>query len=241
MAGPVRFTSGFTQDARHQMLGHAGFPNPFFYHLYQNDFDVFTAADWTITKTGTGTTALTASDGGSLLLTTTAGGSDSVLMQLTTATFAMIPQTSSVAGKKAFVACGVTLDHASNSTFYAGLIATSATPLGSTDGIYFLKSSGATTAILRNKVSGTSTDATSPVAMTTSYMDIGIYFNGKGDVELFMGTPNGQAQSGNRGLVARITPASFPSANLALSFGLVNGTAAARTATIDYILAARER
>jgi hypothetical protein len=225
-----------------------GVPDPFFYHLYQNDFDVFAAGDWTITKVGTGTTALAAADGGALLLTTTGGASDSVLMQLVAASFAMIPATASVAGKKAFFQIRVRLDSATLGTFHAGLIATTTTPLAATDGIYFRKATGAATVLLRNSASSVDTDLALPggTFVAATDMDLAFFFDGKGTIYAFVNqapgfTPQNGPPSGSRGAVAALTPAAITASVLNLSFGFTNGSAVARTEQVDFVLAARER
>ena len=43
-------------------------PDPTRFHTYFEDFDYYTAADWTVTTTVTSTQALTSADGGVLLL-----------------------------------------------------------------------------------------------------------------------------------------------------------------------------
>ena len=62
----TRYPNGVTNVAANSILGAYGAPDPTRFHEFFDDFDRFVAADWTITKTGTGTTALFAEDGGVL-------------------------------------------------------------------------------------------------------------------------------------------------------------------------------
>lgn len=249
MPTPVRYTAGVTQNAPWQVLGNSGFDDPHFYHVFATDFDTVNAADYIVTDTGTPTNALSAVDGGVLLNTTSAGATDATFLQLKTASFAFVPATNSVAGKKSFFRTRVALSDATNSAFYAGLMGTTTTPLTAQDGLYFLKASGATSFILRSSIGGVNTD----LAMTgfafanATYLDLGWYFDGKTTVYAFVSVPVGfQPQSGTGSTVTVKGPAfsftpSLTTAVLAPSFGIQNGAAAAKTLSVDHILVARER
>lgn len=252
MPTPVRFPGGVTNSAPFQTLANAGFLDPFFYHVYANDFNEISASDFTVTDTGTNTNALTAEDGGVLLTTTSAGASDSSYLQVPAAGFQFVPATSTVAGKKSFFKTRVKISDANTSTFYAGLVATTTTPLTANDGLFFLKASGATTFILRSTVGGVSTD----LALTgfnfanATYVELGWYFDGKTTVQAYVDNLTGyypQSGSGatnvgvsNKGAVAAFSP-TLTTALLTPSFGLQNGAAASKTMSMDFILAARER
>lgn len=252
MPTPVRFPGGVTNNSPFQTLAQAGITDPFFYHVYANDFDSLNSTDFVVTDTGTNTNALTAEDGGVLLTTTSAGGSDASFLQLGAASFQFVPTTATVAGKKSFFKTRVKLSDATNSTFYAGLISTSTTPLTANDGLFFLKATGATTFVLRSIVGGVATD----LALTgfnfadATYIELGWYFDGKSTVYAFVDNLTGyypQSGSGatnvgtsNKGAVAAFTP-TLTTALLNPSFGIQNGAAAAKTMSMDFILAARER
>jgi hypothetical protein len=134
------------------------FPNE--YHSYLNDFDTFASGDWTTTKVGTGTVALTPAQFGALLLTNTTGTSDSIAMQLTNASFQL------AAGLRCWGQIIATVS-GSLTNLILGLIDETTTPYSAiTDGIWL--STAATTAITVNIVanSGTSQTLTSTTGPT---------------------------------------------------------------------------
>ncbi len=255
MPTPVRFPGGVTNADRFQTMAQAGVLDPSYYQVYFNDFHSLASSDFVVTDTGLATNALTAGAGGLLLTTTTTGATDSSYLQLQAANFVLTPATATVAGKKAFFKIRVALSDATNCNFYAGLLNTTTTPLSPTDGIYFLKASGATTFNINHAASSTVTTQTLPSSVNTmanaTYIELGWYFDGKGNIQAFVNPSTGyypQSGSGatnvtaaNKGAVASFAPAAITSANLNLSFGIQNSTGAARTMTVDYILAAIER
>ena len=233
MGTPTRFTFGVTNVAKATALGMMGQLDPTKIHTYFNDFDTYTAANWTVTETGTaGTTtqALTAGDGGLLLLTNSAGGTDATYMQLDVASFLM------ATGKKAFFKTRFKVDDATNTTVQMGLVITDTSPIGATDGIYFQKDSTATAVDVYCRKDAT-TGSTSATGITTmaddTFIELGWYYDGRGTVYAYA----------NDVVVARLDASStyLPDATLNVSMGLLNASAAAHTMTVDYILAAKER
>ena len=256
MPTPVRYTSGFTQDAPWQPLAQAGFANPFFYHTYADDFDYFAAQAYTSTLTGVGTSALAGTDGGNLLLVTnssTPAATDIASIQLKSAGFAFVPATSTVAGKKSFFMTRVSMASVINGSLFVGLMNTTTTPGAATDGLYFQKLTGASNTLqLVSMVGSVATTLTIPTNAYTLVnnvtIDLAWYFDGKQTVYAFVnGTMIGyipQAGTGtntpNRGAVASFTP-TLTTAVLNPTLAIISGTAASTNATFDLILAARER
>lgn len=245
MASPVRFLAGVTNAAQYQALAELGMPDPFFYHFDFQDFDAQALADWTVTKVGAGTNVVTAEDGGVLLLTTAAGATDSVLYQRVAAAFLFVPATALVAGKKTFFRMRVKASDANTSAITGGLINTTTTPLTATDGVQFIKATGATSFILRSSIGGVNTDLAIPTAApnvfaNATYIELAWYFDGKLTVYAFVNPGTGQGVSGNRGPVASFQP-TLTTAVLNHSFGITNGAAAAKTLSVDFSMAARER
>src|SRR5574340_601564 len=135
MASPTRFPSGVTQAASFQPLGNIGFPDPFFYAAYEDDFLHYNSGDYTVTAAG-GTVAATAANGsgGRILFTTGAVAANFAEIQLSKAGF------QSTAGKRLAYRARIRVASATTSSLIAGLIGTSATPFTSVaDGIYFFK------------------------------------------------------------------------------------------------------
>jgi hypothetical protein len=255
MPTPVRYPGGVTNAAPFQTLAQAGFLDPSYYQVYFNDFHNISTSDFVATDIGLPTTAITAGAGGILTNTTTTGATDAAFLQLPAANFALTTATSTVGARKAFFKTRIALSDATNSSFYAGLLNTTTTPLAATDGIYFYKATGATTLSLVNIATSTTTTLTLPTAVSAlanaTYVELGFYYDGKGNIQAFVNPSTGyypqsgsaatNVASANKGAVGVLTPAAISSANLNLSFGIQNGAAAAKTLSVDYILAAVER
>jgi hypothetical protein len=246
----TRIPNGVTNAALYQTMGQAGIPDPSWAHVYHNDFDTYAAADWTVTKVGTGTVALAAVDGGQLLLTTTAGATDAVYNQLTAASF------KAVAGKDIWFKLNGILSEVVNSVVYGGLIATGATPLTTTDGIYISKPTGSGALQLNCVVGGVATVAAFPtpcVVANNVPFEIGFHVDSNGAVEAFYNPSTGAdwqqidpvststPTMSARGRVALAVPAALTQVLLNPSFGILNSTAAARTFGVDYVTVVRNR
>ena len=246
----TRMPNGVTNASPGQTLSQAGLPDPSWANIYHNDFNTFATGDWTITKTGTGTTALTAADGGALLLTNTTGATDAIYMQLVAAGFK--PAT----GKEMFFKFQGTLSTITNCVFYCGFLATTTTPGSTQDAIYINKATATGALTLRSVVGGvtTTTDFPSTCALVAAtQFELGIYVNEVGDVMAFFnpGTGNANQQVGPttsgtatitaRGPVAKLTAPGLTTAILNPSFGILNSNAAANTLTVDYLTAIRNR
>lgn len=235
---PVRYPSGVTNRMRIHPFGRLPVPDPSYVHSYFNDFDTYAAGDWTASKNGgTGTQALTAGDGGLLLTTTSAGATDMWQNQLTVASFSVTPATSSQAGKDMWFGARLQTDSATLSTILLGLytVKTTAATTAPTDGFWFKKTAGAAAIDLIDSTGSTLT-ATSTGASFTAATNIDLafhYFTGGGANEL-RGFVNGTQ-------VCSRTITTAPTGNLALSFVINNSSAVARTMTLDWIYAAKER
>jgi hypothetical protein len=243
----TRMPNGVTNAASWQTMGQSGVPDPTWGHVYSNDFDTFSAGDWTISNTGvTPTNALSAVDGGALLTTTTAGIADASYLQLATASFKLIP------GKAAFFKWAGQISDIANSVFHAGLIMTSSTPLTANDGVYLVKATAQGGLVLRSVVGGVTTSVALPITsaiIAATYFEIGIEVDYLGNVAAYFNPTTGSnpisasaaAAGQSRGRVAMLATPGVTQALLAPSFGLLNSTAAARTMTTDFITAVRER
>lgn len=237
-----RSPNGFNNAPLGSALSSSAVPDPTVSQLYFNDFNMYTAADWTVSNTGvTPTNALAAESGGVLLNTTTAGATDATFLQLVTAGFKL------VAGKQAFFKARIKQSDATNSDIYAGMIQTSATPLAANDGLYFFKATGATTWVLRSSVGGVNTDTaipTSLVAANATYVEVGFRYDGSDLLAYFnsqIGTATFDPTVNNRSFVAKVVAPTLTAVLLAPSFGIRNGAAAIKTMSIDYVLASFER
>lgn len=226
----TRYPNGVTNVTQENTLGFMGQLDPSKFHTYFNDFDTYTATDWTVTAVGTGTTALTAGDGGLLLVTTSAAAPDSRAAQLLPASFSFTP------GKRMFFKIAAAVSNATLSVFQAGLILNDTTPTDAIDGIYFLKPAATANIgvfVRRDATTGSLSNTNVGQLVANVMTSYGWAYDGRETVAFFI----------NDRQVASlpITSVNSPDVDMAVSFFIGNGDAVARTLTVDYIFAAKER
>lgn len=227
----TRFQYGVTNVGQDALFADMVQPDPTLFHQYFNDFDTYAAGDWVVTETDSNATeALTAGDGGLLLITNTAADNDLVAMQKTPAAFSL------TAGKKSFFRARFKVSDATQSDLVIGLQVVDTTPLDVTDGIYFLKADGATgiSVICRKNATTGSTKADDIATLADdTFITLGWYYDGQGTLAYEV---NGNVVGS---LVA--TSAYLPDSNVTVSFAIQNGEGVAKTMTVDYVYAAKER
>ena len=227
----TRFPYGLTNVSEVDLFSDMVQPDPTLFHQYFEDFDTYTAGDWTVTETDAGATqALTAGDGGLLLITNTAADNDLVALQKNPAAFTF------TAGKKTFFRCRFKVSDATQSDLVFGLQVVDSTPLDVTDGIYFLKADGAATVdfICRKNASTGSTSASAVATMANdTFIELGFYYDGQSKV----------AYEVNGSVLGSLDASStyLPDTTCTVSFALQNGEAVAKTMTVDYVYVAKER
>ena len=223
----TRFPNGITTTEKESPFGEFILPDFTKAHVYFNDFDTYVAGDWTITDTGAATQALTDGDGGLLLITNAAADDDASFSQKKGESFLM------VAGKKAWFDCRFQTSDATQSDLVFGLQITDTTPLAVTDGIFFLKADAAATFdfLVEKNSTATTTSAVATLVAATN-IRLSFYYNGVDKIVIYV---DGVA-------VGSSVVTNLPDDEaLTVSFGLQNGEAVAKTLTLDYILAAKER
>lgn len=227
----TRFPYGLTNVSEVDLFSDMVQPDPTLFHEYFNDFDTYTAGDWTVTETDAAATqALTAGDGGLLLITNTAADNDLVALQKNPAAFTF------TAGKKTFFRCRFKVSDATQSDLVFGLQVVDATPLDVTDGIYFVKADGVATVnfICRKDASTGSTTASAVATMANdTFIELGFYYDGQSKV----------AYEVNGSVLGSLDASStyLPDTTCTVSFALQNGEAVAKTMTVDYVYVAKER
>lgn len=231
---PTRLPGGVTNVSKSDPMAMLGMLDPTKWYSYFNDFNTFGTSDWTITKTeagsGSASAALSNADGGVLLLTNDNADDDNEFLQKVGETILM------EAGKRTFFKARFKVSDATQSDVVIGLQVTDTTPLDVTDGIYFLKSDNAATMDFICRKNAT-TGSTSASAITTlsddTYLTVSFYYNGKDEVAYYV----------NDAMLGHLDASSsfLPDTTLTISFGIQNGAAAAKTMSIDYIFAAKER
>jgi len=228
----THFTSGVTNVSADGTLGKLKMPAPQKYHSYFNDFDTYLASDWTITTTedgsGSASEALADGDGGLLLVTNAAGDNDNDFFQLVKEGFKY------EAGKQLAFNMRFKTNDATQSDIVAGLQLTDTSPLDVTDGIFFLKSDGGTTVTFIVEKDSTQSTLDLPNALADdTFMTIGFVYDPKDQkFHVFQ----------NNVLAGTVVSTNAPDdEELTVSFGIQNGAAAAKTLTVDYIGAHKER
>jgi hypothetical protein len=192
-----------------------------------------------VTKS-TGTAGIVAGDGGLLQLVTAATLNDVTSIQLPAASFSF------TAGKKSFFLCRLQVDDATNASFNVGLIQTTATPFTVTDGLFFKKAAGATTLVLASVVGSVETDIAIPSTLyptNNTNIDMGWYVDRNQNVYAYVGSPlvgYVQQNVAKLGPVGKGAP-TLTAANLNFTVALGAGSAAARTAKVDFAMSAKER
>jgi hypothetical protein len=230
---PNRVTTGIPSGVTNAVLGSAlesyiGM-DPSTVHQYFNDFDVFTTGDWTGTATGSPTNAIAAGNGGILSLANTAPSGDLDQLTLKAATFAF------AAGQQVWFKARFQIADATNSLIILGLQNLNTNAFAATDGVWFYKPSASTTMSAVLAASSTQTTSSAPSNLTianATAANVGFYYDGAA-MNLYFNDVN----TGN------VSVANLPAAgtNLAVTIAVKNGTAAAQTLLLDYILAAAER
>lgn len=222
----TRFPNGLTTVAKGSALGEFILPSPFAVHTYFDDFDTYTAADWTVTEVGIATQALADEDGGVLLITNAAVDNDSSFSQKVGESFLM------EVGKKAWFAARLKVSDATQSDWVVGLQITDTTPLDVTDGIFFRKDDGDTNIDFVVEKDNVATESAVGINADATYVEVAFYYNGNDRVEAYVdGSLAGSAVTTN-----------LPDDEvLTVSYGVQNGEGVAKTMSIDYIFAAKER
>lgn len=238
MGTPTRFPNGVTNVAKSTTLGSYLASDPTKVHAYVNDFDNYTAGDWTKTVIGSGDAALAAGTGGWIVLTNSAADNDGVQLQLAPAGFTLD------ATKRSWCKARFKVSDATQSDLAIGLIVVDTTILGSTggdgvtDGIFFQKDDGSTTLSVYCQKNTTTGQTTATVGTLTSdtFVTVGWYYDGTGSTTSLKVYVNDVQ-------VATLDGSStyFPDAALTPSIALLNGEAVAKTLTVDYIVVSQER
>lgn len=223
----TRFPNGVTNVGEQSLFAELGQPAGTLYHTYFEDFDYYTAGDWTVTETDAAATqALTDGDGGLLLVTNTAADNDLVALQKKGESFRF------ATGKPLFFEARFKVSDATESDVVIGLQITDATPLDVSDGVFFLKSDGSTTINLLVEKNNTSTTTQVGTLANDTFIRLGFYYDGVSAIEAFV---NGTY------VATSVTTNLVDDEDLTISFALQNGNAVARNMTVDYIYVAKER
>jgi hypothetical protein len=223
----TRFPFGLTNVSESNSLADLGMPSPTKFHSYMEDFDYYTAGDWTVTETDAGATqALTDGDGGLLLITNTAADNDLVALQKKGESFRF------ASGKPLFFEARFKVSDATQSDLAIGLQITDTSPLDVSDGVFFTKADGSTSVSFLVEKNGTATTTSVATLVSDTFITLGFNYDGGSVMQYCVnGVVTGTSAVTN-----------LPDdEDLTVSFAIQNGEAVAKTMTVDYIFVAKER
>ncbi len=236
MASPTRFPGGLTTTSKASPLGNFGLPDPTKWHTYFEDFDAYTAGQWTVTEVGTGSRALTDGNGGLLLVTNAAADNDRNELQKVGESFLL------AAGKRAFFKARFKVSDATESDFLIGLAVLDTTLQGAvsgagvTDGVFFNKDDGDALLdfqVQKNATTGQTRAVGVATVVSDTFLTVAWAYDGKGEISYFVN----DVQLGT----LDATSTYLPDTELTVSLALMNGEAVAKNMTIDYLFASMER
>jgi hypothetical protein len=226
----TRFENGVTNTKKHTTLGEFVALDPTQTHVFFDDFDTYAAADWTVTETSTSATqALADGDGGLLLLTNSTTDNDIVQLQKVGESFKF------EAGKKLWFKTRFKINEVLQSDMIVGLVITDTSTVAAvSDGVYFMKDDGDANIDFHVEKNSTDTTTTAVAAMVAdTFITLGFYYNGKDAIEIYVN----DVKKGTSAVT------NLPDdEELTATFTLQQGEGTnAKTATIDYLFAAKER
>ena len=235
-------TTHFTSGVTNVVTGGTGEllkqPDPIKYHVYHEDFDKYTASDWVITTTeagsGNATEALGDGDGGLLVVTNDDADNDSDEFQWAGGSGGVIESFKYEAAKGLYFKTRFKVNDATQSDFAIGLAITDTTFIdGTTDGIFFRKADGATSIELVIEKDSTETTVSCGDAADDTFMTLGFYYDPR--IRKF------SVYKDNVKVGTAVNTNAPDDEELAVTFAIQNGAAAAKIMTMDYISAGKER
>ena len=234
----THFTSGVTNVATGGTGELLKQPDPIKYHVYHEDFDKYTASDWVITTTeggsGNASEALGDGDGGLLVVTNDDADDDSDEFQWAGGSGGVIESFKYEAAKGLYFKTRFKVNDATQSDFAVGLVITDTTVIdGTTDGIFFRKADGATSIELVIEKDSTETTVSCGDAADDTFMTLGFYYDPK--IRKF------SVYKDNVKVGSAVNTNAPDDEELAVTFAIQNGAAAAKVMTMDYISAGKER
>ena len=239
MTTPNRFTKGVTNVANGTTMGQLIILDPTSVHIFMDDFNKWNPGDWFITRDHNGATVgsetISDADGGILAFYPANADNDNTFMEwkatdnVSTASEIFTLES----GKKLWFKTKFKVSDTGDSDFFVGLKSADTTPLTApVDGVWFQSDDGddyldlqvykASAAVLAQTQIYTMVDDT--------YITCGFYYDGSA-LHYFVNDVELVSSSG----------ISIPTAALTISFGVQNGSANARTMSIDYIATIKER
>ena len=228
----THFKAGVTNVPRYDQMGLLREPDASQYHQYYDDFDYFISGNWVVTKTQVGATQVIASgDGGLLTLVNTAANNDLDAIQWAGGAGSVVTNFNFDPLFDFVLQARFKVDDATNAAAMIGITVADTSPIASlpSDGIWFYKAAGGTTLVGSMTKSSTSTSQTLTTAIDTNFHVAALTYNSLGGKWSVWYDNNLVGES------TVLTNAPATSTGLALQIAVQNGTAAARTLTVDYV------
>ena len=253
MSAPKRFANGVTNVGTSDPFSQLGMLDPTKYHIFFRDFDKFDPNEWITQRSETyvGNTALATTvtdsyeqvaDGrdGILSIVTSVNDNDYAFFQrgrtIKSSTSAYGESFALASGKKVWFKARLKADDVDACSLKTGLVVIDSTdPIetANADGLWFYSADGSTNLDFYTYKSsaGTISDTGITTIADDTYFTISFYFDGTSYIRYYV----------NGNLEGEASTSSYPTTELAPSFGIMNGSAAQSTLSIDYICAIEER
>lgn len=247
----TNFIDGVTNVYESTALGTYVAPDPTKVHQFMDDFDSYNAqltttpGLWlpTITEGGAGdaTATITDEDGGVLLVTNDDADNDAYYAQWKGWNTNVAETFTWASDKALWFKVRAKVSDATNSALIFGLAVTDTSPLDAADALVLTKADGSTSLTFKAiKTGAGTTTATVGTIASATYFTAAFCYLPKGDAT-GTGVPTCNLYL-NDVLVGQVTTfTNFPTTELAVTFGVVNGSAGAKTLSLDYILASKQR
>lgn len=224
----TNFPNGLTNVQAQTGLGQLVCPDNAKTHQFFDDFNTFTASEWTITRSST--TAWTGSvqdeDGGVLKISNAVPDDANTFIQTPAEIYTF------TSGKQTWFDARWKVSDATQSDVVLGLLIRDTSPLDVTDGVYFRKDDGDAFLDFGVEASNTATTKTAVATISSStYVRTTFYYDGVSAVKAYV----------NGVYVATAATTNLPTTELCVSFGMQNGSSNAKTFSIDWIAAYKER
>ena len=236
---PTHFPNGISNRTKGHPLFNYPYLDPSKYYTYFDDFFEYHSGIYTITTTeagsGNASEAITSGAGGQLLITNDNADNDLDFFQLKGEAFRFDST------KRMFFSSRLKVNDATQSDLVMGLQITDTTSLDVTDGIFFIKGDADTQPDFIIEKDNSST--LSVLEMNAMEDDTFVTLSFEYDpLDVATGGPVFRVYQDDVqvGEITGTTNAPDDE-DLTISFGIQNGEAAAKTLTIDFILAAVER
>ena len=204
-------------------------------HRFEEDFDTYDTADWSVINTGAATEALTDMVNGVMLLTNAAANNDLCELLLVAEGFRLYDNYPLYAEIK------FKLSLASASDFYFGLIADAQDAgyfAGVDDGVYFRKDDGDANIDFCTEYNTniTATDTTEDLAALT-WVRLGFHWDGDGNMRYFVIRDSDEYILATGTQTTNIDQAQ----EMKLGFGMRNGTTTGLLLYVDYVMCVQRR